>query len=46
MIKSNNYVTLIMVTCLICLILKWMSICFELWPNFGIPLIAVLLLER
>ncbi|MBA0734193.1 hypothetical protein Gogos_018136 [Gossypium gossypioides] len=35
-----------MVICPICLILRWTSICFELWPNFGIPLIAASLLGR
>ncbi|MBA0761469.1 hypothetical protein Gotri_024117 [Gossypium trilobum] len=40
MMKSNSCFTIIMVICLICSISRWKSICFELWPNFGILLIA------
>ncbi|MBA0681811.1 hypothetical protein Goari_023587 [Gossypium aridum] len=35
-----------MVICPICSISRWTSICFELWPNFGISLIAASPLGR
>ncbi|MBA0876382.1 hypothetical protein Goshw_026104 [Gossypium schwendimanii] len=44
--KPNSYFTIIMVICPICWILGWRSICFELWPSFGIPLIVASLLGR
>ncbi|MBA0844634.1 hypothetical protein Goarm_022729 [Gossypium armourianum] len=46
MMMSNSYFTITMVICPIFLISSWASICFELWPNFGIPLIAASLLGR
>ncbi|MBA0661891.1 hypothetical protein Goklo_006121 [Gossypium klotzschianum] len=42
MMKLSSYFTVIMVICPIYLILRWTSICLELWFNFGIPPIAVL----
>ncbi|MBA0688474.1 hypothetical protein Goari_006261 [Gossypium aridum] len=46
MMKSNSYFIIIMVICPICSISRWTSICFELWPNFGIPFIAASPLGR
>ncbi|MBA0841202.1 hypothetical protein Goarm_003706 [Gossypium armourianum] len=46
MMKSISYFTVIMVICLFYLISRWTSICFELWPNFGILLIAISPLGR
>ncbi|MBA0880194.1 hypothetical protein Goshw_013568 [Gossypium schwendimanii] len=46
MMKSNSCFTLIMVICPICSRSRWMNIYFELWPNFGILLIAASPLGR
>ncbi|MBA0876384.1 hypothetical protein Goshw_007192 [Gossypium schwendimanii] len=46
MMKPNSYFTIIMVICPIYWILRWTSICFELWPSFEISLIVASLLKR
>ncbi|MFQ6654822.1 hypothetical protein Gotur_025638 [Gossypium turneri] len=46
MMRSDSCFTIIMVICPTCSTSKWMSIYFELWPNFGILLIAASPLGR
>ncbi|MBA0673462.1 hypothetical protein Goklo_000103 [Gossypium klotzschianum] len=46
MMKSNSCFIVVMVICLTCSTSSWMSIYFELWPNFGILLIAASPLGR
>ncbi|MBA0880044.1 hypothetical protein Goshw_017871 [Gossypium schwendimanii] len=46
MMKSNRCFIVVMVICPICSTSRWMSIYFELWPNFGTLLRAASPLER
>ncbi|MBA0552246.1 hypothetical protein Golob_023075 [Gossypium lobatum] len=46
MTKPNNYSIVTMVICLIYLMSRWISTCFELWLNIGILPTTALLWER